>query len=88
MRQEQAVTLERLDAAIADVAQLVVVDDRYVPLLERLFSEREVLVKKQDTLSRAHAIVRQRAGQDDWSGPRTAMPRTRPNSPEIAYPAS
>ena len=88
MRQEQAVTLERLDAAIADVAHMVVVDDRYVPLLERLFSEREALVKKQDTLSRAHAIVRQRAGQDDWSGPRTAMPRTQSNSPEIAYPAS
>lgn len=88
MRQEQAVTLERLDAAIANVAQLVVVDDRYVPLLERLFSEREALVKRQGTLSRAHAIVRQRAGQDGWSGPRTAMPRTQPNSPEIAYPAS
>lgn len=86
MHNGQAVTLERLDAAISDVAQLVVGDDRYVPLLERLFSEREALVKKQDTLSRAHAIVCQRLGHDSWSAIGGATPHTMPNSHEIASP--
>ncbi|WP_417259109.1 hypothetical protein [Celeribacter sp.] len=87
MRKEQAITLERLDVAIADVAQLVVGDDRYLPLFERLLAERETLVKKQDTLSRAHAIVRQRLGQDRWSDIGVETPRRMPDRHEIASPS-
>ncbi|WP_417270395.1 hypothetical protein [Celeribacter sp.] len=87
MRGRTSITVERLDAAIVDVAQLVVGDDRYMPLFERLLAERETLVKKQDTLSRAQAIVRQRLGQDCWSDIGGATPRTMPDRHEIASPS-
>jgi len=87
MRARPSITVERLDAAIADAAQLVVGDGRYMPLFERLLAEREALVKKQDTLSRAHAIVRQRAGQDDWSGSDCTTPCTPPAPHAISYPS-
>ncbi|WP_114962344.1 hypothetical protein [Tritonibacter mobilis] len=87
MRARPSITVERLDAAIADVAQLVVGDGRYMPIFERLLVERVKLVEKQDTLSRAHAIVRQRAGQDCWSDISGAKPRTMPNRHAISYPS-
>lgn len=86
MRGRTSITVKRLDAAIADVAQLVVGDDRYMPLFERLLAERETLAKKQDTLSRAHAILRQRAEQGDWSGSGCAKPCHRPGRSVISYP--
>ena len=49
--------LERLRAAHAKVAKLVIVDPVYVPIFERLEAELAALEAKGDAVARARAIL-------------------------------
>lgn len=57
MRDKHPVTLERVEAALADLAWLVTKDARYMPIFERLLKEYDAMQEQQDLLSRAHAIL-------------------------------
>ena len=60
MRDKHPVTLERVEAALANLANLVIKDTRYMPVFERLLKEHDAMQKQQDLLSRAHAILASR----------------------------
>lgn len=60
MADKHPATIERVEAALANLAQLVTKNDRYMPVFERLLIERDAMHKKQDLLSRAHAILADR----------------------------
>ena len=60
--------LLRIEAALGDLAQLVLTDTRYAPVFERLLTEREALSLKEDVISRAREIVSKRAHQAKCSG--------------------
>ena len=60
--------LLRVEAALGDLAQLVMTDTRYAPVFERLLAERDALLLKEDVISRAREIVLQRARQAKCSG--------------------
>jgi hypothetical protein len=62
MPDTQAVPIERVEAALEDVAYLVTKDSRYLPVFERLLKEHKAMEREQDLLSRAHAIVKGRTG--------------------------
>lgn len=60
--------LLRIDAALGDLAQLVLADLRYAPVFERLLAERDALLHKEDVISRAREIALDRARQAKCSG--------------------
>jgi hypothetical protein len=60
--------LLRVEAALGDLAHLVLKDTRYAPVFERLQAERDALLLKEDVISRAREIVLQRARQAKCSG--------------------
>jgi hypothetical protein len=60
MPDTHTVTIDRVKVALEDVAYLVTKDSRYLPVFERLFNEHQDMQKKQDMLSRAHSIVKDR----------------------------
>lgn len=81
MRKAATPSLERVEAALADVAELLLTDARYLPIFERLSEEREVMLRQEDAMSRARAIVAARAGKPratyaKCAGTENAMPRT------------
>ena len=57
MHDTHPVTIVRVEAALADLANLVIKDTRYMPVFERLLKEHDAMQKQQDLLSRAHAIL-------------------------------
>lgn len=50
------VTRERLEKALLTMAQLVVIDPKYMPIFERVEQELEAF-KKDDPLERARALL-------------------------------
>ena len=61
MPDTHTVTIERVEAALEDVAYLATKDSRYLPVFERLLKEHQAMQREQDLLSRAHAIVKGRS---------------------------
>lgn len=61
MRDTESVTIERVEAALEDVAYLATTDSRYLPIFERLLKEHQAMLREQDLLSRARAIAQGRA---------------------------
>jgi hypothetical protein len=54
------ITFERLRAALEDLASLVVNDERYLPVFERLMREHDAMKDRLDSLSRAQDLLRQK----------------------------
>lgn len=51
------VTLKRLEAARLTLAELVLADDRYLPLFERIEAEIKALHVKESGLDRARTLL-------------------------------
>lgn len=81
MHKAQDLGLDRINAALADVAELLLKDTRYLPIFERLSDERDAISRQEDAISRARAIVQARTdrlqtGQAKCSGTGNATSRT------------
>lgn len=62
------VDLDRLESALAIVAALVIENPRYAPVFDRLMAEREQLIERQDTVSRAQALLAERTASGEVVG--------------------